>query len=91
MAVAADRGLFNYNDRVSKLWPAFAQNGKDRITIADVLRHDAGLHTFSKQITEEDVADQANPNGRMAQIIAVRLHPFVPALIVRCCSPRVLD
>ena len=40
------------------------------MTIADVLRHDAGLHTFSEQMTSEDEADQANPNGRMAQIIA---------------------
>jgi hypothetical protein len=29
-----------------------------------------GLHTFTEKINAEDMADQANPNGRLAQIIA---------------------
>ena len=40
MAVAADRGLFKYADKVSQHWPEFAQAGKADMTVADVLRHD---------------------------------------------------
>lgn len=38
-----DKGLFEYTDPVSKHWPEFAQNGKENITIADVLRHEGGM------------------------------------------------
>lgn len=36
-------GHLDYNAKVSKYWPEFAQNGKEDITVADVLRHEAGL------------------------------------------------
>lgn len=38
-----DRGVFEYTDRVAKHWPEFARNGKDEITIAQVMSHRAGL------------------------------------------------
>ena len=39
--VLVDRGLVRYEDAVAEHWPAFAQHGKARITIEDVLRHEA--------------------------------------------------
>ena len=38
IAVMVERGLLNYDDKVAKHWPDFAQKGKQDITIADVLR-----------------------------------------------------
>lgn len=38
-----DRGLFSYDDPVARYWPEFAQSGKERITIAEVMSHRAGL------------------------------------------------
>jgi CubicO group peptidase (beta-lactamase class C family) len=43
MLILHDRGRFSLDDPVSKHWPQFAQNGKDKITIAHVLSHRAGL------------------------------------------------
>ena len=43
MAMLVDRGLVNYNDPVQKHWPEFGANGKDQITIADVMRHAGGV------------------------------------------------
>ena len=40
MAMAVDRGLLAYDDKVAEHWPEFAANGKGWITLADVLRHD---------------------------------------------------
>ena len=40
MAMAVDRGLLGYDDKVAEHWPEFAANGKGWITLADVLRHD---------------------------------------------------
>jgi CubicO group peptidase (beta-lactamase class C family) len=33
-----DKGLLDYDEKVCKYWPEFAQNGKDHIKICDVLR-----------------------------------------------------
>jgi len=50
MAMQVDRGLISYTDEVSKHWPDFAKNGKSEITIADVLRHEAGLNNLAKPL-----------------------------------------
>ena len=41
-----DQDLFNYEDPVCKHWPEFARNGKENVTISDVLRHSSGLVCF---------------------------------------------
>jgi CubicO group peptidase (beta-lactamase class C family) len=43
MATAVERGRLAYDERVAALWPAFGQAGKDRITVAQLLSHQAGL------------------------------------------------
>ncbi|MEC3958495.1 serine hydrolase domain-containing protein [Nocardia sp. CDC153] len=40
----ADRGLIDYNAPVAHYWPEFAANGKERITVRQVLSHRAGLY-----------------------------------------------
>ena len=39
VALMVDRGLLNYDDKISKHWPQFAKKGKQDLTVADVLRH----------------------------------------------------
>lgn len=38
-----DRGLLNISDPVMKYWPEFGQNGKDSITLWQLLTHTSGL------------------------------------------------
>ncbi|MFJ4657758.1 serine hydrolase domain-containing protein [Nocardia sp. NPDC088792] len=40
----ADRGLLDYDAPVAYYWPEFAANGKERITVRQVLSHRAGLY-----------------------------------------------
>ena len=42
--------------RVSECWPEFAQGGKERITIAEVLSHQAGLPALSQPVPVTDYA-----------------------------------
>ena len=44
-------GHFKYDDKVSKYWPEFAQNGKDDVRISDVLRHQSGLAWFTESLS----------------------------------------
>jgi CubicO group peptidase (beta-lactamase class C family) len=46
----AGRGLDPFTTRVADCWPEFAQAGKDRITIAELLSHRAGLSVLSQPI-----------------------------------------
>ena len=54
MAVMHDRGLLDFDQKVSKYWPEFAKNGKEFLTVADIMRHDGGLHKFNECINLED-------------------------------------
>lgn len=40
----ADRGLIEYDAPVAEYWPAFSAKNKGRITVRQVLSHQAGLH-----------------------------------------------
>ena len=40
--------------RVSECWPEFSQGGKERITIAEVLSHQAGLSALSQPVSVTD-------------------------------------
>ena len=40
----AERGVVDYFAPVAQYWPEFAANGKEDITVADVLTHRSGLH-----------------------------------------------
>ncbi len=53
----ADRGLLNYDDKVAKYWPEFAQNGKADVTIATAMSHQAGLHRLPRPTTIEFASD----------------------------------
>jgi CubicO group peptidase (beta-lactamase class C family) len=66
MALAHSRGWLDYDERVSAYWPEFAQNGKDRITVRQLLAHQAGLFAFDEPVDREVVADL----DRLADVMA---------------------
>lgn len=39
VAMLCDRGHLRYDQKISEIWPAFGQNGKEDITVADLMRH----------------------------------------------------
>ena len=43
MHIAHDRGLVQYDDPVSKYWPEFMGDGKETLTIRELLAHRAGM------------------------------------------------
>jgi CubicO group peptidase (beta-lactamase class C family) len=43
LALAHSRGWLDYDERVATYWPEFAQAGKGRITVRQLLAHEAGL------------------------------------------------
>lgn len=57
LAVANARGWLDYDAPVSLYWPEFAQGGKDRITVRQLLDHEAGLVLLDEALTIERMRD----------------------------------
>ncbi len=74
MALAHSRRLFDYEERVSTYWPEFAQEGKERITVRQLLSHQAGLFALDERPVKSLVADP----DRLAAVLA-RQRPAWPA------------
>lgn len=43
IAIMVDQGHLEYDELISKYWPEFAQNGKEKIRVRDVMAHESGL------------------------------------------------
>ncbi|HPH87081.1 MAG TPA: serine hydrolase domain-containing protein [Chitinophagales bacterium] len=57
-ALLHSKGLVDYDEKVSTYWPAFAHNGKENITIRQLLAHQAGLFTNDKKLKYEVLTDE---------------------------------
>src|SRR5215470_11653729 len=66
LAIAHSRGWLDYEERVCAYWPEFAQNGKERITVRQLLAHQAGLFAINEFVDRSTVADL----DRLAVILA---------------------
>ena len=66
LAIAHSRGWLDYDQRVSAYWPEFAQQGKERITVRQLLAHQAGLFALDEAVDRRVVADL----DRLAVVLA---------------------
>lgn len=57
MALAHSRGWLDYEAPVCRYWPEFAQQGKEKITVRQLLAHQAGLFAFDEPVDRNVVAD----------------------------------
>ena len=57
VAAAVSRGLFSYADKIAGYWPEFAQNGKENITIRELMSFQSGLCYIDQKLDENDIAD----------------------------------
>lgn len=47
-----DRGVLDYEDRVSDHWPEFAQAGKANVRVHHILSHEAGMYDIRRILSE---------------------------------------
>jgi CubicO group peptidase (beta-lactamase class C family) len=57
LAIAHSRGWLDYEQRVSTYWPEFGQCGKERITVRQLLAHQAGLYALDEPVDRSLVSD----------------------------------
>jgi CubicO group peptidase (beta-lactamase class C family) len=73
LLLLADRGALDLDARVAALWPEFAAAGKERITIAALLAHAAGLPGVERPLRP---ADLSRPR-HIAELLAAQA-PILP-------------
>ena len=69
IAMLVDRALLDYDEKVSKYWPEFAQNGKGDIRLSDVLRHESGLSSLNYVHKDQDILKENIKMNSIGRII----------------------
>ena len=69
MAMMVDRGLISYTDKISKHWPEFGRDGKHGLTLADLMRHEAGLVTFDHEFEPLDFWPENIKQNNVGKVI----------------------
>ncbi len=69
MAWLFDQGLLDYGATVTEYWPEFGNANKEATTVADVMRHEAGLATFRTTLPIEDLQTQAIKRNAIGAVI----------------------
>lgn len=57
VALCVQRRWLDYDEPVSTYWPEFAQNGKEKVRLKDILSHRAGLPVVDDPLTADDILD----------------------------------
>lgn len=60
------QGVLDLEAPVAKYWPEFAQNGKQEVTVAQVLCHRSGVSAFTQPIADGDIYDWAKITAAVA-------------------------
>ncbi len=69
----AERGLLEYDAPVRRYWPEFGAQGKDEITVRQLLSHEAGLHSVrAAGRSPEELLDHLGVEERLAARPAYR-------------------
>lgn len=55
VAKLVGEGRLSYDDKVAQHWPEFAAEGKEGITVGELLSHQAGLIAYDRTLTFDDV------------------------------------
>ncbi len=66
LALAHSHGWLDYDERVCTYWPEFAQQGKGRVTVRQLLAHQAGLYALDVPLDRALVTDL----DRLATVLA---------------------
>jgi CubicO group peptidase (beta-lactamase class C family) len=67
IAVAHSRGLLDYDEKIAAYWPEFAQQGKEAITLRQLLDHQAGLSAIDEPLDLETLTNHEDLDAILAR------------------------
>jgi CubicO group peptidase (beta-lactamase class C family) len=66
IGLLVERGELDLDERVTHYWPEFAAKGKDRVTVRQLLSHQAGLPQATPALTADELLDHHAAADRLA-------------------------
>lgn len=69
VASLVGKGLLRYDAKIVEYWPEFGANGKEGLTVADLMRHEAGLANFDTSLDMEDLFAENIKQNAVGRII----------------------
>lgn len=76
MAWLVGEGLLNYQAKITDYWPEFAANGKGELTVAELMRHEAGLAAFDTSIEPADLLRDNIKQNAVGKTIEAQTQKF---------------
>lgn len=76
MASLVAKGLLDYKTKITEYWPEFGANGKEALTVAELMRHEAGLAAFNTSIEPEDLLTENIKQNKVGRIIEAHVQKF---------------
>jgi CubicO group peptidase (beta-lactamase class C family) len=76
MASLVGKGLLRYDAKIADYWPEFAANGKSEITVAELMRHEAGLANFSSALALDDLFTENLKQNKVGRFIEEHAQKF---------------
>ena len=64
--ICVDRGLIDLDAPVARYWPEFAQNGKDAVTVRQLMSHTSGVSGWEQPFVVTDMYDWEEATSRLA-------------------------
>lgn len=69
IASLVSKGLLSYDAKVCDYWPEFKGGGKDQVSVADLMRHEAGLANFDTSIELDHLLAQNIKENCVGRVI----------------------
>ncbi len=66
-SILHSKGLIDFEEKVSAYWAEFSFNGKENITVRQLLAHQAGLYTNDKSFSLEILKDEEKLSKQLAK------------------------
>ena len=76
IASLVNKGLLSYDARITDYWPEFGASGKEGLTVADLMRHEAGMANFDTSLDMEDLFTENIKQNVVGRIIEGHAQSF---------------
>ncbi|MEP0202214.1 MAG: serine hydrolase domain-containing protein [Halioglobus sp.] len=63
------QGLIDYDAKITQYWPEFGAKGKEGVTVADLMRHEAGLANLDTSLDAEDLFTENIKKNAVGQVL----------------------
>jgi CubicO group peptidase (beta-lactamase class C family) len=78
MASLVGQGLLNYTAKITDYWPEFGNKGKQDLTVAELMRHEAGLAAFNSSLDTQDLLTDNIKQNKVGKVIEEHAQKYRP-------------